>query len=211
MREKQPESRPHRSRGGLWLLRYFCRPVLDTVANALLARYPECVNASEQPREGGLVHRLDWGTSGVLVAARSRNAYSQLRAGFLTGGVKKRYWAMVHGQLSESKEIDLPIESMPGDRRRVRVAPRSDRGQPASSTVAPLGPLPYRPSPPSARTLSRPWTPAFWRYTLRWPRPLELGRSLFACSRCRDWRPEILGPPSRGSRANPFPDQIKRK
>jgi 23S rRNA pseudouridine1911/1915/1917 synthase len=111
---------------------------LDTVANALIARYPECASASEQPREGGLVHRLDWGTSGVLIAARSRNAYAQLRASFLAGQIQKLYWALVHGRLEKKQQIDLPIESMPGDKRRVRVAPRCDQGQPASSTVRPI-------------------------------------------------------------------------
>src|SRR5215468_8158664 len=48
---------------------------LGTAANALAARHPECAAASEDPREGGLVHRLDTGTTGVLVAARSREAW----------------------------------------------------------------------------------------------------------------------------------------
>ncbi|MGZ3445838.1 MAG: pseudouridine synthase, partial [Myxococcaceae bacterium] len=46
-----------------------------TVVNALVARYPECADASEDPREGGLVHRLDTLTSGVLLAARDPAAW----------------------------------------------------------------------------------------------------------------------------------------
>jgi 23S rRNA pseudouridine1911/1915/1917 synthase len=41
-----------------------------TLANALAARHPECAAASEDPREGGLAHRLDADTSGVILAAR---------------------------------------------------------------------------------------------------------------------------------------------
>ena len=50
-----------------------------TAANALCARYPECAIASMDPREGGLVHRLDTDTSGVLVAARTKEAWQSLR------------------------------------------------------------------------------------------------------------------------------------
>src|SRR4029079_19818907 len=51
-----------------------------TAANAVVARWPECANASPDPREGGLVHRLDAGTSGVLIAARRAEVWSALRA-----------------------------------------------------------------------------------------------------------------------------------
>ena len=51
-----------------------------TAANAIVARYPECAAASEDPREGGLGHRLDTATSGVLLAARDRAAWLALRA-----------------------------------------------------------------------------------------------------------------------------------
>jgi 23S rRNA pseudouridine1911/1915/1917 synthase len=50
-----------------------------TLASALVARFPECAAASPDPREAGLVHRLDVGTSGVLVAARSAELWPQLR------------------------------------------------------------------------------------------------------------------------------------
>src|SRR5436190_1216195 len=48
-----------------------------TAANALVARFPECAAGSPDPREAGLVHRLDTGTSGVLVAARSARVWSE--------------------------------------------------------------------------------------------------------------------------------------
>lgn len=81
-----------------------------TVANALVARYPECAAAGEDPREGGLCHRLDTETSGVLLAARSRAAWEAMRAAFSSGeGVDKRYWAVVTGPIAEDGEIDLPL------------------------------------------------------------------------------------------------------
>ena len=42
-----------------------------TIANALVARFPEVAGVGEDAREGGLVHRLDIETSGVLLAARA--------------------------------------------------------------------------------------------------------------------------------------------
>ncbi len=50
-----------------------------TLANALVARFPECAGAGRDPREAGLVHRLDRGTSGVLVAARDPGTWQSLR------------------------------------------------------------------------------------------------------------------------------------
>lgn len=66
-----------------------------TVANWLAARYPDCVGVGDDPREAGLAHRLDIGTSGVLIAARSRPMWEQLRAAFGRGDVTKLYLAEV--------------------------------------------------------------------------------------------------------------------
>ncbi|MBI3300623.1 MAG: hypothetical protein HYZ72_00875 [Deltaproteobacteria bacterium] len=44
----------------------------DTVANFLVARFPETVTAGPRPLESGVVHRLDTATSGLLLAARTR-------------------------------------------------------------------------------------------------------------------------------------------
>jgi 23S rRNA pseudouridine1911/1915/1917 synthase len=65
-----------------------------TAASGIVARYPECATASDDPRDGGLVHRLDIGTSGVLLAARTRDAWRRLRDRFGTGDVIKRYVAL---------------------------------------------------------------------------------------------------------------------
>jgi 23S rRNA pseudouridine1911/1915/1917 synthase len=92
-----------------------------TLANALIARYPECAAASKDPREGGLCHRLDIDTSGVLVGARTREAWTQLRAQFSRAEVDKRYLALVAGPVADSGEVDLPLHH-----RATRVVPRPD-------------------------------------------------------------------------------------
>lgn len=102
-----------------------CYPLVpgetDTVANALAAKFPECAESSPIAREGGLVHRLDASTSGVLLAARSRTAYGRLRGMFSGGQVLKHYQALVAGSLVEAGRISLPLRPMPGDPRRVMV------------------------------------------------------------------------------------------
>lgn len=80
-----------------------------TVVNALVARYPECADASEDPREGGLVHRLDTLTSGVLLAARDPDAWRAVREAFTERRVEKVYLAVVTGPVADEGEIDLPL------------------------------------------------------------------------------------------------------
>jgi 23S rRNA pseudouridine1911/1915/1917 synthase len=78
-----------------------------TVASALVARFPECAHASPDPREGGLVHRLDTGTSGVLVATRQRGLWTPLHEA-LGGTSEKTYLAEVAGACA-AMVIEAPI------------------------------------------------------------------------------------------------------
>jgi 23S rRNA pseudouridine1911/1915/1917 synthase len=95
-----------------------------TAANALAARFPECASASPDPREGGLVHRLDRGTSGVLIAARSAAAWSGLRAALSRADGEKTYLAEVVGAPADTGASDAPIGRV--GRRGARV--RTDGG-----------------------------------------------------------------------------------
>ena len=58
----------------------------------------------------GIVHRLDVGTSGVMIAAKSERAYSDLKRQFKQRTADKRYHAVVQGHLDPSSgTIDAPI------------------------------------------------------------------------------------------------------
>jgi 23S rRNA pseudouridine1911/1915/1917 synthase len=81
---------------------------LGTIANAIAFRFPECVAIGDDPRDGGLVHRLDIGTSGVLVVARTLPTYHALREAFGAGQVSKQYLAITDGQ-PVSRECDAPL------------------------------------------------------------------------------------------------------
>jgi len=67
-----------------------------SVASALIRRFPECASASDDRREGGLGHRLDRDTTGVLLAARDPETWRRLRA-LMSGGCQKIYLAEVMG------------------------------------------------------------------------------------------------------------------
>src|SRR4029078_8496414 len=68
-----------------------------TLANALVARFPECAGAADDPGEAGLGHRLDNGTSGVLLAARRHDVWLALRAALRDASCEKHYLAEVVG------------------------------------------------------------------------------------------------------------------
>jgi hypothetical protein len=81
------------------------------------------------------VHRLDTGTSGVLVAARTPESWTALRAAFRRHDVVKRYVAIVTGVPAAGAVVDVPLAHDPGDRRRMRAARVGDRAWPASTRV----------------------------------------------------------------------------
>jgi 23S rRNA pseudouridine1911/1915/1917 synthase len=103
-----------------------------TVVDALVARYPEIADASDDPREGGLLHRLDTGTSGCLALARNKSAWRELRASFVD--VEKRYLAIVHNEMLSTIRIQAPIDHDPKDARRMITG----QGRDALTTANPV-------------------------------------------------------------------------
>ena len=107
-----------------------------TAAAFLLARYPEMAGVGD-PLAPGLVHRLDSGTSGLLVAARTRAAHHVLRAALRARAVEKRYLAWVAGDASalDGARVALPLAHDPRDRRRMVPAAAGMRAWPAETSV----------------------------------------------------------------------------
>lgn len=96
----------------------------ETVLNALVARFPEIVGVGEAGLRSGVVHRLDPGTSGVLVFALREDAWRDARAAFAGQRVSKRYLARVHGAFTGEREIELRLENRGAN---VRVVERGGR------------------------------------------------------------------------------------
>lgn len=86
----------------------------NTLANAIVARHPECAEAAADVREGGVAHRLDTPTSGLVVAARNRESWQALRRQFAERTVRKEYLALVEGAVRGPLAIDVPIAGEPG-------------------------------------------------------------------------------------------------
>ena len=115
----------------------------DTVMNAVVARFPDTASAGEKPLEGGLVHRLDNGTSGALLIARNRGAFIKLRDAIRSSKIARRYEALVAGYLDRKISIESPIAHHPKNPRKMVVGdPASGNpkraGRPASTTVEPI-------------------------------------------------------------------------
>lgn len=85
-----------------------------TVLGAL-AGAGHTITTSGQPERQGIVQRLDVGTSGVMVVAKSEHAYSVLKQAFRDREVKKTYHAVVQGYPDPlAGTIDGPIGRHPG-------------------------------------------------------------------------------------------------
>lgn len=84
-----------------------------TLVNGLLARYPELATIGQSDRPG-IVHRLDRGTSGLLMVARTDRAYHDLVGQLAERTVSRRYQTLVEG-LVEAEEglIDAPLGRSP--------------------------------------------------------------------------------------------------
>ncbi len=94
-----------------------------TLAAAVLAHAPEVAGVGG-PRRPGIVHRLDKGTSGLLVVARTQRAYESLTVQLAARTVARRYLAVAHGRMGrEQGVVDAPIGRHPTDRIRMAVRP----------------------------------------------------------------------------------------
>lgn len=93
-----------------------------TLMNGLLHHYPD---VSEVPR-AGIVHRLDKGTSGLMVVARTLEAHASLVAALQRRDVSREYLALVEGSFVAGGTIDEPIGRHPVDRKKMAVT-RSGR------------------------------------------------------------------------------------
>lgn len=95
---------------------------VGTLVNGLLYRYPEIAGVGE-PGRPGIVHRLDKGTSGLLVVARSRRAYASLVEQLRRREAERHYLALVWGIPEAAAGIvDAPIGRGDTDRTRMAVS-----------------------------------------------------------------------------------------
>ncbi|MCL5675718.1 MAG: RluA family pseudouridine synthase [Patescibacteria group bacterium] len=96
-----------------WLDNYFYR---QTKLNKL------DYNSSDFESRSGIVHRLDKETSGLLIIAKTKDAFSNLQSQFKNREIIKKYLALVHGKAEPSKgTINVPIERNPFNKKKFGV------------------------------------------------------------------------------------------
>jgi len=97
----------------------------DSVITRIKAKYPE----ADGPM---VVHRLDMGTSGIMLLAKSKEIHRLLQHQFENRTIKKRYVAILDGELKEEQgEINLPLAVDYADRPRQLVC--HERGKPSKT------------------------------------------------------------------------------
>jgi 23S rRNA pseudouridine1911/1915/1917 synthase len=100
----------------------------NTLMNGLLFANP----ASARLPRAGIVHRLDRGTSGVLVCAQSERAFTSLSAQLAERTMSRQYLAIVRGPIADSGTASAPIGRDPRNRLRMAVV-QPPQGKPAQT------------------------------------------------------------------------------
>jgi 23S rRNA pseudouridine1911/1915/1917 synthase len=101
-----------------------------TLANALVHHFQQ--QALQLPRRGGasrpgIVHRLDVGTSGLIVVAKTDQAHLRLAEQFQARTVRKIYSALVYGVVKEDEgRIEAPIGRDPRSRVKMAIRPSGE-------------------------------------------------------------------------------------
>jgi 23S rRNA pseudouridine1911/1915/1917 synthase len=107
-----------------------------TLVNGLLARFPEIATVGE-PLRPGIVHRLDAGSSGLLVVARTDDAYHRLVEQFASHSASRRYDALVWGvPAAPHGIIDAPIGRDPRDPLKMAIVAAGRRARTEYEVVA---------------------------------------------------------------------------
>jgi 23S rRNA pseudouridine1911/1915/1917 synthase len=95
-----------------------------TLVHALLAHCGASLSGIGGTRRPGIVHRLDRGTSGLLVVAKTDRAHLDLARQLKARTVERRYLTLVHGALPRAQGVvEAAIGRHPRDRLRMAVRP----------------------------------------------------------------------------------------
>src|SRR5947208_15036526 len=97
-----------------------------TLVNALLHHVDDLSGIGGEKRPG-IVHRLDRGTSGLLVVAKHDAAHEELARQFQEREVEKEYIALVWGEVMAGRRIDEPIGRDPTNRKKMSAKARRSR------------------------------------------------------------------------------------
>ncbi len=97
-----------------------------TLVNALIHHVCDLSGIGGE-RRPGIVHRLDRGTSGLIVIAKHDQAHVDLAKQFKNRKIEKEYTVLVWGVVQQGRRIDLPIGRDPIDRKKISTRSRRAR------------------------------------------------------------------------------------
>ena len=89
------------------------RSELSTLMNGVVARYPECQPLGDAPLMAGALHRIDADTSGLVLVARTSEAFDNLRSQFSEQTVEKTYLALVEGSVAAGGTLECELAHDP--------------------------------------------------------------------------------------------------
>jgi 23S rRNA pseudouridine1911/1915/1917 synthase len=92
-----------------------------TLVNALLHHVDDLSGIGGEKRPG-IVHRLDKGTSGLMVVAKHDKSHEELARQFAAREVEKEYIALTWGEVMAGRRIDAPIGRDPNNRKKMSSA-----------------------------------------------------------------------------------------
>ncbi len=115
-----------------------------TLVNALVYHFKNLPTHRNGEIRPGLVHRIDKGTSGLLVIAKNEFAMTFLAKQFFEHSIERTYYSLVWGVLKESKgTINAHVGRSLKDRKVTDVFPNADYGKEAITHFEVLEPLKY--------------------------------------------------------------------
>lgn len=92
-----------------------------TLVHGLLAHFKDLSKVDrERP---GIVHRLDKGTSGLMIIAKKDDVHKTIARALKNREINRQYLALVAGDIKENGKIDMPVGRHPVDRKKMDVLP----------------------------------------------------------------------------------------
>jgi 23S rRNA pseudouridine1911/1915/1917 synthase len=105
----------------------------ETLAHAIVGRWPEIAKVGDSPERPGIVHRLDKDASGLMVVCKTKKAFTSLKKQFQEHTIEKEYAVLVHGRPSkDSGTVTLTIgRATRGGHMVARPEPLDEEDRPA--------------------------------------------------------------------------------
>ena len=91
----------------------------ETLANGIIAKFPGLKEIGEKKLESGLLNRLDNDTSGLVLVARTNEAYAKFKEMFAKKEIYKEYTALSIGHPEQKGFINYPLKHSPKNRKKM--------------------------------------------------------------------------------------------